>query len=474
MSAGSPSSAAPSRRGRRPPAGGAAGPAARAAPARAAVRELAELVAIPSVSSDPARAADVRRAARWVAARCRRAGFASVEEVPGRRHQVVVARAPGPARAPTVLLYAHYDVQPAGPAAAWRHPPFRPVVRGGRLHGRGSTDDKGPLLCLIAAVERLLRRGPLPVGVVLVADGEEEVGSPTLPHLLAERLPRWQPSAAIVCDTRMLGPGRPALTVGLRGSLALELTVEGAPADLHSGQFGGAVRNPLQVVCEIVAALHDRDGRIAVPGLYDGVRPVARRPGPPPRPDADILREAGVRHGWGERGFGAYDRVTARPSLTVAGVTGGHHGAGVPSVIPARAGAKLSLRLVPDQDPARVERLVRERIAALVPPGVRHGVRRHSAGAPVLLDARDDAHRAVARAVRSVWGVAPAVLRSGGSIPLAHLLAVTHAVPTVLTGFALPDDGAHGPNERFRVEHLELGTRTIARALHELGGGGGF
>jgi acetylornithine deacetylase/succinyl-diaminopimelate desuccinylase-like protein len=447
----------------------AAAPPQRRSPSRDALRELAALVAIPSVSSDPARAGDVRRAGRWVADRCRRAGFRSVEVVRGRRHSLVIARAPGPPGAPTVLLYAHFDVQPAGPEDAWRHPPFEPVVRGGYLHGRGSTDDKGPLLCLVGAVERLLRARRLPAGVVLVADGEEEIGSPTLPSLLAERLPRWRPSAAIVCDTRMLGPGRPAFTVGLRGSLSLELTVDGPPAELHSGQFGGAVHNPLQVVCEVVAALHDRAGRIAVPGLYDDVRPIRRR-GPPPRPDVDILREAGVRRGWGERGLSAYDRVARRPSLTVAGITGGHQGPGVASVIPARATAKLSLRLVPDQRPERVERLVRARIAELMPPTVRHSVKRHSAGAPVVLDARDEAHAAVGRAFRAVWRVAPVALRSGGSIPLAHLLSEVHGVPTVLTGFALPDDGAHGPNERFRVEHLELGTRTMARALRELAG----
>lgn len=382
----------------------------------------------------------------------------------------MVARHPGAPGAPVVLLYAHYDVQPAGPAAAWRSPPFEPAVRGAHLYGRGTTDDKGPLLCAIHAVERLLRRGGrLPVGVVLVADGEEEIGSPGMGGLLAARLAGWRPAAAIILDTRMLGPGRPALTVGLRGALGLELAVAGPPRELHSGQFGGAVHNPLQVLCEAVAALHDRAGRIAVPGLYDGVRPPERRP--PARTGAQILAEAGVRRGWGERGFAAYERVTSRPSLTVTGITGGHQGPGVGSVIPARAVARLSLRLVPDQRPRHVEGLVRARLAELIPPTVRWRLTRHSATPPVLLASGDAASRAFARACRRVWGVPPARLRSGGSIPLAHDLAVRHGVPTLLTGFALPDDGAHGPDERFRLDHLELGARTIAATLQELARG---
>ncbi len=378
-----------------------------------------------------------------------------------------MARHAGPPAAPTALLYGHYDVQPAGPRAAWRTPPFEPVVRSGALFGRGASDDKGPLLCLIVAVERLIAARRLPVGVVLIADGEEEIGSPTMPALLAARLPRWRPAAAVICDTRMYGPGRPALTAGLRGSLAFELTVEGPPRELHSGQFGGAVHNPLQVLCDVLSAMHDVDGRIAVPGFYDDVRPP--RAGFSARPDAEILAQAGVSRGWGEPEFSLEERVTARPALTIAGITGGHQGPGVASSIPASAVARLSLRLVPGQHPRRVQRLIQADLEASMPPTVRWRLRLRSATPPVALDVGDPAHRAVARAIRRVWGVEPAVLRSGGSIPLAHELAVRHRVPTVLTGFSLPGDRAHGPDERFELAHLEYGARTIATGLRELG-----
>jgi acetylornithine deacetylase/succinyl-diaminopimelate desuccinylase-like protein len=430
------------------------------------IADLAALVAFASVSSDPRRADEVHGCARWVADRCARAGLPRVELIPGRRHPLVVAqdsRRPG---RPTVLLYGHYDVVPPGPRAAWRTPPFTPTLRGAHMYGRGASDDKGQLLCQLLGVEVLRRRGRTPVNVVLVADGEEEVGSPSLPALLERRLPSWRPQAAIICDTRMLAPGRPAFTVGLRGSLALELGVQGPRAELHSGHFGGAVHNPLQVLCEALAALHDRHGRIAVQGIYDDVRPPP--PEEPPIGDVAVLRQAGVARGWGEEGFSAYERVTARPSLTIAGVTGGHQGPGVKAAIPARASAKLSLRLVPNQSPTRAQRRLSARLRALMPPTVRWQLRRESASRPVLLNSRDVAHQAAARACLQVWRREPALLRSGGSIPLVDLLARHWAVPTVLLGFALPDDGAHAPNERFHVPHLELGARTIAAFLEEL------
>lgn len=431
-----------------------------------ALADLATLVRFASVSSDPRRAQDVRRCARWVADRCARAGFARVGVIGGRRHPLVVAEDRRAAGRPTVLLYGHYDVQPPGSRAQWRTPPFTPTLCGADLHGRGASDDKGQLLCQLLGVETLRRHGRLAVNVVLIADGEEEVGSPSLPALLARRVPTWRPQAAIICDTRMFAPGHPALTVGLRGSLALEIAVEGPPAELHSGHFGGAVHNPLQVLCEALAALHDRRGRIAVPGFYDEVRP--RPSGRPPVTDAAVLSQAGVAHGFGEEGFSAYERVTVRPSLTIAGVTGGHQGHGVKSIIPARASAKLSLRLVPNQSPERAEHQLRGRLRTLMPPTVRWRLERESASRPVLLDSHDVAHQAAARACRRVWHTEPVLLRSGGSIPLVDLLARRHALPTVLLGFALPDDGAHAPNEKFHVPHLDLGARTIAAFLDEM------
>jgi acetylornithine deacetylase/succinyl-diaminopimelate desuccinylase-like protein len=420
---------------------------------------------MPTVSSDPRHAGELVRCARALAARLERAGLRPRLLTPA-RHPVVVAAAPPLPGRPTVLLYTHYDVQAAG--GGWSSPPFEPTRRGADLHGRGASDDKGQLLCHLRAVESLLRSGAPAVNAVVVLDGEEEIGSPGLPAVLAGVVRRTRPDAALISDTRMLAPGRPALTVGLRGSLAVELELRGPRGDLHSGAFGGAVHNPLQALSEVVAGLHDAGGRIAVPGLYAGVRrlPAGERA---LRSDREILAEAGVPRGWGEAGYSAYERTVARPALTVNGIAGGHQGPGPKSVIPARAVAKLSLRLVPGQDADAAERALRAHLRRVVPDTQRWRLTRQSDSAPILMDTGDAAHRAAVRACQRVWGRAPVRLRSGGAIGAAELLAVRFGVPTVLLGFALPDDRAHGPDEKFHLPHLDLGAATVAVFLRELG-----
>ena len=449
--------------------GRAAAVAQRVGQGGAGLADLAALVAIPTVSSDPARAADVRRGARWVAARARRAGFEDVRLLPGARHPTVLARRHRFRGAPTLLLYAHYDVQPAGDPRTWRTPPFRATPVGEHVHGRGASDAKGQLMCLLLGAERAIARG-IRLNLTLLSEGEEEIGSPGMARLLDTRRSMVRADAALIADTRMAGPGRPALTVGLRGNLAVELRLAGPPRDLHSGQFGGAVHNPAQALAEIIAALHDERGRIAVEGLYDAVRPTARTGPPPVAPEA-ILREAGVARGWGEAGRSAYARVAERPSLSVNGLTAGHQGPGAKSIIPAAATAKLSLRLVPDQEPRAVLALLRRRIAALVPPTMHATLAVHGASRPVLLDEGDAGHRAARVACRRVWGRDPVSLRSGGSIGLVAQLA-RRGIPPVLLGFALPGDRQHGPNERFRVAHLQLGARTIEELAVSLAGDG--
>jgi acetylornithine deacetylase/succinyl-diaminopimelate desuccinylase-like protein len=437
-----------------------------------AVRDLATLVSFPTVSSEPGRGRDLQRCAVWLAGRLQRTRVARVRLVVNARHPTVIAEQGWSRSKPTVLLYTHYDVQPAGPRRAWRSPPFVPVVRGQDLFGRGASDDKGQLLCHLYAVEFLLRSaGGLPVNVITVFDGEEEIGSPGLPGTLGELAERRRIDAALISDTRMLRPGTPALTLSLRGSLAVELAVRGPSSDLHSGAFGGAVHNPLQGLCEVVAGLHHADGRIAIPGIYSRARPVAPSPAPA-RSDRDIRREAGVPALWGDPVYTAYDRTVFRPALTVNGLAGGHHGPGAKAVIPACALAKLSFRLVPDQSPDEVEHALRSRLAQLFPETLTWRLTRQAAAGPVKLDRRDAAHRAAARACRRVWGRPPVGLGSGGSIRAAQLLAGELRVPTVLLGFALPDDRAHGTNEKFHLPHLERGAATVAGFLTELAAGG--
>ena len=318
----------------------------------------------------------MKRCAEWLAKQLGKAGLDRVRVLPTRRHPIVYGEWLGAARKPTVLIYGHYDVQPAEPLKDWRFPAFGAEIHDGFMHGRGASDDKGQLFAHVKAIESLLKsKRRLPVNVKCLFEGEEEIGSPNLLPFLQRNRRALRADAAVMSDTRMLGPDQPALTYSLRGQLALELELHGPHHDLHSGNFGGAVHDPLQVLCEIVARLHDRDGRIAIPGFYERVRRWSEaereylaRTGPS---DQTILRDASAAAAWGERGYSIYERLTLRPSLAVTGLQGGHGGAGPKGVIPGRAVAKLHFRLVPDQEPEEIERLVRRFIVRVAPPTVR-------------------------------------------------------------------------------------------------------
>ena len=436
--------------------------------------ELQGFVRIPSVSSQPRHAADVRRCAAWLADHLRRIGLERVAVLPLRRHPLVYAehrRAPGRS---TVLVYGHFDVQPAEPLADWRTPPFEPIVRGQHLYGRGASDDKGQLFAHVKVLETFLRTtGRLPVNVVCLFEGEEEIGSPGLGPFLERHRRELRADVAVMSDTRMLGPDRPALTYSLRGGLSFELEVRGPQQDVHSGSFGGAVHNPAQALCGILAALHDRRGRVAIPGFYDRVRAWSpeerefmRRSGPG---DAQILRDAGAEQPWGEPGFSLYERTTIRPALTVNGLSGGHQGEGGKGIIPARAVAKLSFRLVPDQRPEEIERLLRKHLARIKPPTVRLLLRAQPGSRPALVDRRHPALRAAAAAYRDGFGAAPVFLRSGGTIPVVDLFHRVLGIPTVLMGFALPYDRMHAPNERFFLPNFFRGIATSRSFLERIG-----
>ncbi len=437
------------------------------------VEDLCDFVRIPSISAQPARAGDVRRAAAWLAARLRRAGLENVTIVTTPRHPIVTAgwrHAPG---RPTVLVYGHYDVQPADPVAAWHTPPFAPAVRNGHLYGRGASDDKGQLLCHVFAVEELLRsQGRLPLNVVCLFEGEEEIGSPNLSPFLQKYRQAFAAEAAVVSDTRFLAPGRPAITYALRGGLGLEITVRTLRRDVHSGSFGGAVVNPIQVLAEMLCGMHNRDGRVAVPGFYRRVRMIddverafMTRNGPD---DTQIARDAASSAIVGEPGFTLYESTTIRPVLTFNGISGGYQGPGGKGIIPAQASAKISFRLVPDQRPDEIEQSVRKFLARLTPRGATLTVTTQQQSAPVIIDRRHAAIQAAAQAYRSGFGAAPVFLRSGGSIPIVRTFEEILGVPTVLMGFALPDDGMHAPNERFALQQLFQGVETCIHFLKNM------
>ncbi len=354
--------------------------------------QLKDFVRYPTISSQPRHAGDVKKCADWLASHLKRIGLQSVRVIPTRGNPIVYAawrRSPGRA---TVLIYGHYDVQPPDPLAEWRTPPFQPAVRGDNLYGRGACADKGQQFTHVKALESyLMSERALPVNVKCVFEGEEEIGSPNFKAFVEKHKRALAAQAAVMSDTQMLAPDRPAISYAERGQLALELEVQGPAQDLHSGNFGGAVHNPLQALCEMVAKLHDAGGSVAIPGFYDRVRPgnereraEMARTGPP---DAKILADARVQQGWGERGYSLYERTTLRPALTLNGMKSGYQGSGVKAVIPARAVAKLSFRLVPDQDPQEIERLFREYVARVSPATVSSTVRVLSSAKPALSNA---------------------------------------------------------------------------------------
>jgi acetylornithine deacetylase/succinyl-diaminopimelate desuccinylase-like protein len=438
------------------------------------VAELKDFVGFPSISAQPKHADDVQKCAEWLANHLRRIGLKRVQSVPTRRHPLVYAEwrhAPG---RPTVLIYGHYDVQPPDPLQAWQSPPFEPIERGNDLYGRGASDDKGQLFTHVKALESYLRTsGALPVNAVCLFEGEEEIGSPNLTSFLAQHKGALAADVAVISDTRIPAPDRPAITYALRGALGLELEVRGAKQDLHSGTFGGAIHNPLQELCAIVARLHDADGHVAIPGFYDtvrawstGERAYMALSGPT---NAEILQDAQADRSWGERGYTLYERTTIRPALTVNGILGGYQGPGVKAVIPARAVAKLSFRLVPDQDPRGIEQLFRQHIARMTPPTMRSTIRTKLMAKPALVNRHHPAMRAAAVAYRKGFGAWPVFLRSGGTIPVVNTLQERLGIPAVLMGFALPDDRMHAPNEKFHLPNLYHGIATCIWFLAEVG-----
>ncbi|WP_437534875.1 dipeptidase [Sorangium sp. So ce726] len=432
------------------------------------VADLAELIRFPSVSADPKRRAAVAGCARWLAGHLEGIGLDGVRVLPTAGNPIVVAESRAAVPAPTVLIYGHYDVQPAEPGPPWTSPPFEPKVRDGVIHGRGASDDKGQIMAHVKAIEAWLcgaRR--LPVNVKLLVEGEEEIGSPSLPAFLRRHRRALAADVAVLSDMPLPDVDRPALTYALRGAFAAEIIVHGPRADLHSGIFGGFVPNPLEALARILGTLHDARGRVAVPGFYDAVASVSaaelshlRQVGPR---DEDLLRRAGAQATHGEPGYSAHELATIRPTLEINGVSGGYQGPGPKSVIPALATAKLSARLVPDQDPRAVERLLRDHVARHTPPGVHAEVRAVLHAAPVVVDPRHPAMIAADHAYRAAFGVAPTHARSGGTVPAASLFQEILGIPPLLMGFGLASDQAHGPDEGFSLEAYQRG---IAASIH--------
>jgi acetylornithine deacetylase/succinyl-diaminopimelate desuccinylase-like protein len=436
------------------------------------IDELKSWIAIPSISADPAHRADVRACCERLVARMNEIGMkASVLETDG--NPLAYGEWLGAPGKPTVLIYGHYDVQPADPTELWKSPPFEGTVRDGKIYGRGSVDDKGQVLMHLAAIDAHLRtRGSLPVNVKVVIEGEEEIGSPNFESALARYKTEFGADLAVISDTAVFAEDVPSLTTSIRGLVHWEVTVSGPDSDLHSGYFGGIIRNPIEALAHIVASLKDADGRIAVPGFYLGV--------PEIEPDAlaelrelpfDEAHEAGllgVPEFAGERGKLPLERMWLRPTLECNGIWGGYQGPGSKTIIPSWAKVKISARLVGDQDPAHVKRALEDHIRATAPSGVRVEIESHGDTRAVVTSRTHPAVAAAARAMEAGFGKAPVFIGTGGTIgPVASFDRILK-LPQVLIGVGLPDDQIHAPNEKFNLSQLFGGIKTMAHLYDEL------
>jgi acetylornithine deacetylase/succinyl-diaminopimelate desuccinylase-like protein len=442
-----------------------------------AIERLFELLRIPSISAGGDHGQAIHEGAGWIAEAAAAMGFA-VEVIETAGNPVVIAEWRGAdATAPAVLIYGHYDVQPPEPLESWESPPFEPSIRNGRIYARGATDDKGQLFAHLKALETwLTTTGRLPVNVVLLVEGEEEVGSPNLPAVIVAQARRLRCDAVVISDAAMFAARVPTIETSLRGYLGLQMTVDGPAHDLHSGEYGGAIVNPAGALCRIVTSLHDASGRIAVGGFYDRVlepTPAERRTLESlPFSEATFQLEAAAPALGGEDGFSVLERLWKRPACDVAGLLSGYTGEGAKSVIPGRAMAKVGFRLVPHQDPDEIEALVAAHINALTPSGVTVHLTRLGSAQPWRISGDGALIDAATRAARRVFGRDPVLVGGGGSIPVVPALARSVDAPVLLFGFGQPGENAHAPNEWLSVEHLRLGMRMSATLWAELSGGG--
>ena len=438
--------------------------------------ELKTFIRIPSVSTLPEHKGDVLAAAQWLAKELTRIGMEQVEVITTPGHPLVYAewlRAPGK---PTCLCYGHYDVQPPDPLDEWKSPPFDPTERDGNLYARGAVDDKGQMYMHVKALEALFRsnKGKLPINIRLILEGEEEVGGEQIARFIREHPDRLKADFALVSDTEMFAPELPTLCVGLRGMIYTEIEARGAKSDLHSGMYGGAAPNPFVALAQIIAQLKDSAGRILIPAFYDAIK----------RPSDDELRtwqqlpfdeehyrltEVGSSRLTGEPGFSVLERTWARPSLDVHGMPGGFTGAGAKTVIPAKAVAKVSMRLVPDQTPQQAFAQYKSYVESLKPDGIELDVRLIHSGDPIVIGTDNPYIQAATHALKKVWGKETVFIRSGGSIPIVGDFERHLKIPTVMMGFGLPDDNLHAPNEKFHLANFYRGIESIIVFFEELG-----
>jgi len=435
--------------------------------------ELFEFLRIPSVSAKSDHNADTRRAAEWVKASLDRIGVPA-KIYPTKGHPVVVGEwrnAPG---APTVLIYGHYDVQPAEPLELWTSPPFEPTVRDQKIFARGSVDDKGQIFLHLKALEaHLATRGTLPVNVVVIVEGEEEIGSENLAAFVEEQKKLLKADAVVISDSAMFAPGLPSILSSLRGLAYFEINVQGPKSDLHSGSYGGAIVNPAMALARILATFHDKDGHIAIPGFYKKVRAwdpkIRKQMRSLPFSDKTLMKETGVSALGGEKGYTTLEKLWIRPTCEVNGELSGYTGEGAKTVLPAKAMAKVSCRLVPDQDPAEIEKLMKAHVAKVAPKGVKVTVQHLHGGRPWRAELNGPIYDAARRALRAAFGKEPVITGEGGSIPVVGDFERILGAPVLLVGFGLPGENAHAPDEWMGEDNFRKGMLAMAALWDEYG-----
>jgi acetylornithine deacetylase/succinyl-diaminopimelate desuccinylase-like protein len=442
-------------------------------PSEAALNEFLDFLRFGSISTDSKYEEQVNACAEWLRVKLDTIGLETrVYETPG--HPILVARGPYREGRPTVLIYGHYDVQPVDPLALWHRPPFDPGVENGMITARGASDNKGQIFAHILGIEETLRsQAGLPVNLIVLIEGEEEIGSPNLAPFLQTHREELGCDVVVVSDSSMVAPGRPTFTYGLRGLAALEVHVTGPDRDLHSGIFGGAVENPATVLARLIAGLHDKNLKVAVEGFYEGVQPIApwerRNWKRLPLQESELLKMTGAPALRGEKKFTALERIWARPTAEVNGFGAGYQGEGTKTVLPSKAMAKLTFRLVPGQNPASILERVTAHLRQQAPPSVRLELVPGHCGEPYLVDPNAGYGIAAQKALkRTLRGQKIALIREGGSIPIVADFKTILGADTLLLGFALPDCNAHSPNETFPVEHLDLGAKLNRHLLEEI------
>lgn len=439
---------------------------------------LKSFLRIPSVSTKPEHKPDMQRCVEFLADDLRACGLTTqVYATPG--HPILIAKNAHQPDRPTVLMYGHYDVQPPEPLEQWISPPFDPTIRKDEngfdaVYARGAVDDKGQVWCHVEAVRvwQQQQGGDLPVNLIMLIEGEEEIGSVNLEDFLRSHPAELKADVAVVSDTNQFARNVPAITYGLRGLVYAEVTLTGPSHDLHSGLYGGTLHNPANALCELLATLHTPDGMVNFEGFYDDVRPLTRTEremwAKLPFSDEVHRKEMGVPALFGESGFTTLERKWARPTLDINGLTSGYQGPGAKTIIPAKATAKVSMRLVPDQNPAKIESAFRRALESRVPKTVKLDIHVHSGAHPSLLPIDNPATQLAAKAVKTGFGVEPVFMREGGTVPVGTLFKQILGIDTLFIGFGLSDDRVHSPNEKFDLDALHKGTRTAAALYAEL------